>query len=97
MLYKSFYSMSLYLENIKKDTYCIIVKYENTKEWKIYGFIRFSSDDSFSTTRILFGLRYGLILRKLSYGDMHDIVKRVTDKVLRYREDVKFCVAVLEN
>ena len=76
MLYKSFDLMSLYLKNIKNDTYCIIEKYENTKEWEIYGFIRFNSSDDFNTTRILFGIHYGLILRKLSYGDMHVILKR---------------------
>ena len=90
--------MSLYLENIKNDTYCIVEKYEDTKGiGTIYGFIRFHSHDSFNNTRVLFGLRYGLILRKLSYGDMHAVLKRVAYKVLRYREDVRFCVAVLDN
>ena len=28
--------MSLYLENIKNDTYCIIEKYEDTKGWEQY-------------------------------------------------------------
>ena len=89
--------MSLYLENIKKKTYCIMQKYEETKEWEIYGFICFNTDDEVCTTRILFAKHYGLILRKLSYGDMHAILKRVTDKVLQYWKDVRFCVAVLEN
>jgi hypothetical protein len=97
-MYKSFDLMSLYLENIKNDTYCIIEKYEDTKGMGIiYGFIRFRDVDIFKKTKILFGLRYGLILRKLSYDDMHIIMKRVADKVLRYREDVRFCVVVLEN
>jgi hypothetical protein len=90
--------MSLYLENIKNDTYCIIEKYETTEGMGIiYGFICFHDADISKKTKILFGLRYGLILRKLSYDDMHITMKHVADKVLRYREDVRFCVVVLEN
>ena len=99
MLYKSYDLMSLFLENMKNDTYCIIEKYDYEKpmKWAVYGFMRFYTDDDLNTIRILLGIRYGLLLCKLSYGDMHSILERVTDKVIWYMEGVRFCVAALEN
>jgi hypothetical protein len=95
MVYKSYDLMSLFLKSVKDNTYCIMDG-QKPMEWVVYGFIRFYKDD-LNTIRILLGLRYNLILRKLSYDDMHTVLERVTDKVIRYMEDVRFCVAALEN
>jgi hypothetical protein len=82
-----------------RNTYCVIEKYdcEEPKQWVVNGFVRFYENDDLNAIKILLGMQYGLILRKLSYDNMHTIVERVTDNVIRYRESVKFCVAALEN
>jgi hypothetical protein len=50
--------MSLFLENMKNDTYCIIEKYDYEKpmKWAVYGFMRFYTDDDLNTIRILLGI-----------------------------------------
>jgi hypothetical protein len=95
MLYQSYELVSLFLKNIH-NTYCIVKTGEGY--WKIHGFLRFYHDDDFkSELRVLLEEWYNLKLLKHSYEFMGEIIKRVTDKVIHYREDVRLCVAVVWN
>ena len=95
MLYQSYELVSLFLKNMG-DTYCIIKT--GMGYWTIYGFFRFyHKDDDLGELRDLLETRYDLQLLKHSYEFMGEIIKRVTDKVIHYREGVRFCAAVVQN
>jgi hypothetical protein len=100
MLYRSYELGPLFLKKFE-NTCSICQMWDFTK---VCGFVRFVSPPNdvngtkdFFDIKKLLETRYGRTLFRHSYDDLPDIMQHVTDKVIHYRNGVRFVVAVVMN